>query len=321
MTENKPFIQSPRSATYNATLANAASTLQAAFNDLLRSPTSYAVACPMSPSVFKPLPGRPRSSSLPLLPELPVELPGSILQDNQGFPSLPPAEDLALFRPISQNVRRSTHPVIQDIEDEEDFSELLRLFPEPLIHAKSVPDFGHPQSDMRSSRSGNTFDPDVVPKPNPLRVQHKKSLSGAGSGKRLRPNLMTSSPSTNSKLATCPAVAVGCSSAVSAITEIDGSKTLQSSPPIVEGQAWNSNAEHRVSRRSEASTICFLHVVCLFIKQDAMHNETVSDNLALFPRTPIRHVMPEVKIFRLIRSWHSFLSAHSSLCNMTKHRE
>ena len=56
---------------------------------MMRSPASM---CPKSaPEIHKPLPSRPRSVSLPSSPTLPVELPGSILLENQGFPSSPDA--------------------------------------------------------------------------------------------------------------------------------------------------------------------------------------------------------------------------------------
>ena len=58
-------------------------------NDMMRSPASM---CPKSAlEIHKPLPSRPRSVSLPSSPTLPVELPGSILLENQGFPSSPDA--------------------------------------------------------------------------------------------------------------------------------------------------------------------------------------------------------------------------------------
>lgn len=250
---------------------------------MLRSPGPCAATRPISVSILKPLPGRPRSFSLPSTPE-PVELPGSILLDNQGFPYAA-ADDLAYARPISQNVRRSTHPLVNDIEDDEDFSELLKLFPEPLteplIHAKSVPDLGHQHNKMRSDGGGNTLNLGAVHKPSPLKVQHKKSLSETSSRRSSRPNLITSTLSTDSKLATCLTPTVDDNSNISARAQIGASQTLQPSPLILEGQAWNSNAEHRVNRRADVSTICFRDIVCLFVKQDAVHNETVSEHLFL----------------------------------------
>jgi hypothetical protein len=267
---------SPCSANYSATFANAASTLQAALSDLLRSPSPYATAHPRSASLLKPLPTRPRSFSLPSTPDLPAELPGSILLENQGFESFDPIESLAPIRPVSQNIRRSTHPVVKKISDEEDFSVLLSLFPEPLVHAKSVPDFLHSHSEMRSSSSGDPLSPGFVSKPSPLRVHHNKSLSGTNSRRHSRSDLALSNSSGNTKFEACSSPAGGQNSDISTITQRDASKTLQSSPLILEGQAWNKSAEHRVSRRSEVSTICFRLVVCLFVKHAALHNETVS---------------------------------------------
>ena len=61
---------------------------------MLRSPALSATACPRSSSIHKPLPtvpGRPRSVSLPSTPDLPAELPGSLLLENQGYPDPPVA--------------------------------------------------------------------------------------------------------------------------------------------------------------------------------------------------------------------------------------
>ncbi|KAF2000477.1 hypothetical protein P154DRAFT_576153 [Amniculicola lignicola CBS 123094] len=82
---------SAASAHHNAALVNSASNLLAVVNDMLRSPALGATLCPQSASIHKPLPSRPRSVSLPSSPNLPVELPGSILLENQGLPSSPVA--------------------------------------------------------------------------------------------------------------------------------------------------------------------------------------------------------------------------------------
>jgi hypothetical protein len=86
--DQNPLASGTLSAPYNAALANAASNLQIAFNEMLRSPAPMsAAACARTVSVQnKPLPRRPRSISAPSTPTLPVELPGSLLQVNQGFP-------------------------------------------------------------------------------------------------------------------------------------------------------------------------------------------------------------------------------------------
>lgn len=63
----------------------------AVVNDMLRSPALTATICPRTATIHKPLPSRPRSQSLPATPDLPAELPGSILQENQGLPTSPVA--------------------------------------------------------------------------------------------------------------------------------------------------------------------------------------------------------------------------------------
>ncbi|KAL5113496.1 hypothetical protein ACEQ8H_008632 [Pleosporales sp. CAS-2024a] len=127
-TENKPYLPSPPcAATY-----------------------------PRPLSIHKPLPGRPRSLSLPSTTDLPVELPGSILQENQGFPI-----DLVPDQP----------PSPMEIQDQEDLSTLLHLFPAPLLHAKSVPEFAAPSTDMRSVGSGNALNSSLAPTPGPLTVR------------------------------------------------------------------------------------------------------------------------------------------------------
>lgn len=66
-------------------MVHSASNLLAVVNDMLRSPALSAGLCPRSAEIHKPLPSRPRSISMPPTPEPPVELPGSILLENQGF--------------------------------------------------------------------------------------------------------------------------------------------------------------------------------------------------------------------------------------------
>lgn len=71
---------SPASARHNQALVN---NLLGVVNDMLRSPGLTATVCGRAAEIHKPLPSRPRSVSLP---PTPVELPGSILLENQGFP-------------------------------------------------------------------------------------------------------------------------------------------------------------------------------------------------------------------------------------------
>ncbi|KAH7394030.1 hypothetical protein DE146DRAFT_616609 [Phaeosphaeria sp. MPI-PUGE-AT-0046c] len=171
-TDNKQYLASPFSATY---MFNAASTLQTAVNDILRSPAPCTSAFSRPVSELKPLPSRPRSLSVPSTPELPAELPGSILLDNQGFPTAA-VETSLLRRGLSQTSRRNTLPLVEPIEDTEDISKLLSLFPEPL-HSKSVPDLGHIHTAMRTDHNGNGLHPALASQITPSRIQHKRSLS------------------------------------------------------------------------------------------------------------------------------------------------
>ncbi|KAF2741968.1 hypothetical protein M011DRAFT_472622 [Sporormia fimetaria CBS 119925] len=98
-----PTCLSPASARHNAALVNSASNLLAVVNDMLRSPALSGTVCTRAAAeIHKPLPSRPRSASLPCNPPPAVELPGSILLENQGF-TLPPGADLATMSPSLRN--------------------------------------------------------------------------------------------------------------------------------------------------------------------------------------------------------------------------
>jgi hypothetical protein len=77
---------------------------------MLRSPGLSATVCPRSPGIHKPLPSRPRSVSMPPTPDLPVELPGSLLLDNQGFPSPPVAGPATNSASTMRSARSGTFP-------------------------------------------------------------------------------------------------------------------------------------------------------------------------------------------------------------------
>ncbi|KAH3906473.1 hypothetical protein HBH56_204410 [Parastagonospora nodorum] len=238
-TENKPFLLSPLSASY---MVNAASTLQAALNDILRSPAPCSATDLRPASVHKPLPGRPRSISLPTIADLPAELPGSILQENQGFPSDVVLETTSIGCPNYQNIRRSTLSVLSDFEDAEEFSALLKLFPEPL-HDTNVPSFT-PRSEMRSAHSEKALSPSLMSQPKPLRIQHNRSVSETTSHRRSRSELVASSVSTDVSLPES-----GRGTNPFARTRVGTGKTLQPSPFILEGQTWDNEQQER--RRSE----------------------------------------------------------------------
>jgi hypothetical protein len=263
-------------------MTNAASTLQTAVNDILRSPAPCVSAFSRPVSVLKPLPSRPRSISVPSTPNLPAELPGSILLENQGFPRAVVEDSLPRRHP-SQASRRNTLPLVEPIEDTEDISKLLSLFPEPR-HSKSVPDLDHIHTAMRSDHNGNGFSPALASQTKPPRVRQKRSLSETSVRRPSQSHALDPLHSNNGKTtATSPSKTRN--QATPTEQQISVTKTLQLPPQEV----FQNNAERRVSHRSEVSTICFHCLVCLFVKQGAAHKETVSELLNfLFP--PLQHI-------------------------------
>ncbi|KAJ4982762.1 hypothetical protein SVAN01_11744 [Stagonosporopsis vannaccii] len=245
--DNQPLTSSPLSSPYNAPLLSSTSNLMAIFNDMLRSPALSAGTCPRSASVHKPLPTRPRSSSVPASPDLPVELPGSLLQRNQGFPYIE-AQDFVPSRPTSQNVRRGTHPPDRNSEDEGDILDLLHLFPEPLSHSKSVPSLntGYRESTMKSARVGNASSTSAN-KSKPHRVHHRKALSD------IEWQTPSESQSTGDDSTTVSAGTLPSNNAT------DGSllaSDILSQPSLVKLEAGSTNrpAERRASRRDDLVT-------------------------------------------------------------------
>lgn len=251
--DHQALTSSPLSSPYNAPLLSSTSNLMAIFNDMLRSPTLSAGPWPRSASVHKPLPTRPRSNSVPASPDLPVELPGSLLQRNQGFPYID-AQDFVPSRPISQNVRRGTHPPGRYPEDEGDIIDLLHLFPEPLNHSKSVPSLnaGYRESAMKSSRvevystSAN--------RSKPHRVHHRKALSD------IKWQTPADSYPTNDGNTAASASSLPKNDIIGG--SLSASDMLsQPSQVVLEDGSANRPAERRASRRDDVSTNCFSVVV------------------------------------------------------------
>jgi hypothetical protein len=245
-TDIKQSCLSPRSASYNYALTSAAN-LQAVFNDLLRSPAPCVDEHPKRASIHKPIPGRPRSISLP---PTPVELPGSILLENYGFPACAAVGEPP--RPVSQNIRRSTHPFSNDPDDGEDFQELLNHFPEPFGQSNSVPDLKEDCREMRTARSGNALHSNVT------QVQHKKSLSDTGSRRRSRPNLTASPLHAEGDGTGSSSLTPKENNHTSARTHSGAYRLLQPSPSIREGQNRDSNSRQPGTHLNAVSTIVYM---------------------------------------------------------------
>ncbi|KAF2870981.1 hypothetical protein BDV95DRAFT_573005 [Massariosphaeria phaeospora] len=209
----------PASARQNAVLVNSASNLLAVFNDLLRSPPSSATVCPGSASIHKPLPSRPRSMSLPSTPDLPAELPGSLLLEDQELPGSILLENQGL--PLSPGPGSATRDT------------------------------------MRPVRSGNSLSlsSNFAAKPQHKKSLSETSLQRARQSKS-RPNLITSPSSTDSKLTACSMSTNGgqTSSNDSTKTRVGADKLLQPSPLIVESQSWRRSGGERSNRQDETSS-------------------------------------------------------------------
>jgi hypothetical protein len=256
---------------------------------MLRSPVPSAAACSRSTSVQKPLPSPPCSVSA----ELPVELPGSLLLENQGFPS---GTAPASARPITQIFRRETHPTDNHFEIETGPLDLLNLVPPQLIHARSVPDLRSRHCTMRSVRSGNALNSSTTAKPSPLGMQHKKSLSDTTSRRRSKQNLLNSPSSTDIGSTICDS-----STSMTRGSTNDPNKARahakrlpQQAPRIKEEKGRNQDLEKRRSYQKDVSVIGFLVRCCVFT--GSLHNETVSEALYSTTTTLMRQCAHELDV-------------------------
>lgn len=236
------------SAQYNAALVNAASNLQAAFSDMLRSPGLGGVVTLKSPSIQKPLPGRTRSTSALSSPELPAELPGSLLLHNQGFPCPSSPSTAPSSRPTSWIVRRESHPPDKQLEKTEGFLDLSRLFPATLTHARIVPDLTSRHSTMRSVRSGTALNAGVAAEPAPFKIQYQQSLSQKNLRRRSGQDLTSPPLYAGSKYEN-----VGTSKT----TNVDLNVASRRSSINGQDPTKSRNAEKRRSHRNEVSANCF----------------------------------------------------------------
>ena len=258
--DHQQCMSSPLSSPYNVRRISSTSNLMTIFNDMLRSPASTTAACPDSATVHKPPPPRPHSISVPSTPDLPVELPGSLLQQNQGFPYFEtPDFVLSPSRPTSQNLRRGTHPPDRCVGYEGDVFDLLHLFSEPLNHSRSVPGLrsGYQESVMKSSRGGTAPNASAINKSKPHRVHHRKALSD------IEWRTLAESDATNDSNIGGPFVLVhGNASNTSNRSRVDSGSLSQLLPLVIEVPASDSSIERHASRRDDVSTNCFFAVVC-----------------------------------------------------------
>jgi hypothetical protein len=236
--DSDQFVHNPLSSPPNVALASSSSNLFAIFNDMLRSPASGATAYPQSASVHKPSPARPRSLSLPSSPG-PIELPGSILQDNQGYPENHTAAHSTTNHPVSYTIQPEAHPSDTHVEDDHDPTYLLELLPRPLNHAKSVPSLVSQYSTMRSAPGGGrAASAGTATMPNPMKARHRESLGD--------------------------------------LNQQATGRLLHPSSTVNESKSRTSAVSERTGRRDDVSVaVCFHNPRCLLVEMSP-HEETVS---------------------------------------------
>lgn len=221
------YTLSPLLAQYDAAWDRSGSNLQAAFEHILRSPMLCATGCVGPDFLQKPLPSRPRSVSMTSTPELPAELPGSILLENQGYPV-----DQTSVQPLRvTQASRDTSSVICTTDfhaREKNKLSRLSLVPESLTHAKSVPNLCGQHAAMQARSSL-------------LNVPHRRSRSETDKRRPSRLDLETAPSSMEKKLrGYVPRHSVDA---------VDVAEALQPSLTNVPGNVSDTTSKMRPSRR------------------------------------------------------------------------
>lgn len=196
---------------------------------MLRSPALSATFCPRSPGIHKPLPNRPRSVSMPTTPQSLVELPGSILLENQGFPVPVEIGTPEIETPSSQTMRS----------------------------VRSGSALGVSAAPAKPS-------PSRVPQ-----HKKSLSEASLQRRSKSKPNLITSPTSTDSKLTACSVSTNGGHSSSNDSTKacVGGEKLLQPAPLIVERKPGRKSASESSNHRDQASSIASIpfrqHSLCV----------------------------------------------------------
>lgn len=228
----------------------AVTTLQTTSSDMLRSPVPSTIACSRSASVEKPLPRRPHSVSVPSIAELPAELPGSLLLENQGFPSCTTPVSV---QPTIQLFRRESHPPDRRLSHGSTSLNALDLVPSQLNHTRSVPELSSRYSIMRNIPAGDALDSCAMAQVGPSVASNNKSLNKTGMRRRSRPDLITSLSAMDGKVST------------NRSGRHDSSQMRQVQEKKV--RDWGSEKRQH-SSQNEVSAICFLIEACLLDKQE-----------------------------------------------------
>lgn len=258
----KPCTISAPSPQYSRERDSAASHLQAAFDDLLRSPT----ACKRPANLQKPLPSRPRSVSVPIVAELPAELPGSLLLENQGHSS----KCTPLHSPVMQTTSQNNWDYAP-MASQSDHVGVKTLVSESITHARSVPDLGARHNTISSSRSWTTFDSSLATGSSALDVRQERSRGVTSTRRRSRPDQGLTSPSVEDEYTFSAS-----GGQIQGEVEISAG-ALELLTKIAAGS--QTSCKKRRSRRPDGVSIDLFPLYVPFTRQrHTMHNETVSSS-------------------------------------------
>lgn len=218
---------------------------------MLRSPTSAVVTCPESTPVQSLL---PHSVSLPCTPNLPSELRGSVLRDNQGLPPCLAFGFSTFTHPASHDSRQETHFSEKHAKDKGDLSALLCLFPAPHSLGESGPDWDVQRGTTELNRVSSALDLSATAEHDASEAQQKQCLSNADSQKHSRQSLMKSPSFTDMKSSTSI-----CRESDIDFTQdrVDASRLAQPVPTSVETNAWERNIESREFHHQNVSQSVF----------------------------------------------------------------
>jgi hypothetical protein len=242
-------------APYSATLAHAASNLQAVFNGILRSPSPIANAYTIPTSPHEPRSGQPRPVSLPPTPDLPAELPGSILLENQGFPCIVDVqEEPALIHQTSGTSPTATYTPDDSLEEGVTADDLFPSLFEQLNHARSVPNLSERYTEPKSVRSRYSLN--FATQPGHLKMQRKKHINDLYSRKSSRHSSMKSPTPADGKPSVCPTTTIAESGGESS----NGRTTMgkEHSPTVAQKRTGMRHYEQPERCRSEVCAVCFL---------------------------------------------------------------
>jgi hypothetical protein len=188
--DGKQDTSSQSATRHNAALTGAVDNLHVAVNGMLRSSGPTDTLCSRSSSIHKPLPSRPRSTSIPLLVELPAELPDSTFLECQDR-SLFLAPVVTTTGQVIQNERH--HPKMQPGYEKVAVATSKPALP-TLAHNRSVPELSSRYSLTRTTRTSKISVPSATAQSDLRGVHRNNSLANTVLQRHPESNLMKSLP-------------------------------------------------------------------------------------------------------------------------------